>query len=171
MKCPFCEHEDSRVLDSRETDDHASIRRRRECGACLRRFTTYERYEEAALWVVKKNMTREKFDRDKVLRGIANACRKRPISPTQQEAVVNQIERDLRSRGDNEVSNIAIGEMVMQYLKGLDQVAYVRFASVYKQFQTVSRFAEELEELGARKVEETPPAADPQRLTTSVTSG
>jgi transcriptional repressor NrdR len=153
VKCPFCEHEDSRVLDSRETEDHTSIRRRRECGACVRRFTTYERYDEAPLWVVKKNLTREKFERDKVLRGIASACRKRPISPVQQEAIVNHIERDLRSRGDSEVSCIQIGEMVMQYLKGLDHVAYVRFASVYKEFQTVGRFAEELEELGARQVD------------------
>lgn len=165
MKCPFCEHEDSRVLDSRETEDHSSIRRRRECARCVRRFTTYERYEDAPLWVVKKNLSREKFERDKVLHGIASACRKRPITPVQQEAIVNHIERDLRSRGESEVSCVQIGEMVMQYLKGLDHVAYVRFASVYKEFQTVSRFAEELEELGARQVEETTRATPTPSLT------
>ncbi|MBM3460591.1 MAG: transcriptional repressor NrdR [Armatimonadetes bacterium] len=152
MKCPFCEHMDTRVLDSRETDDNTSIRRRRECQGCLRRFTTYERYEETSLKVVKKNTEREEFDRSKVLRGIANACRKRPVTVSQQEAIVNSIERDLRHRGEGEVSSRQIGELVMQYLKGLDPVAYVRFASVYKEFKDVSRFADELKTLAGRTV-------------------
>ena len=150
MKCPFCEHEGTRVMDSRETDDHASIRRRRECLSCFRRFTTYERYEETPLVVVKKNLRRERFERAKLLVGIDKACEKRPVSSAQKDAVVNSIERELRQRGDFEIAAGEIGELVMRYLKGLDPVAYVRFASVYKDFQDVSEFAEELRNLEAR---------------------
>lgn len=159
MRCPFCEHDDTRVLDSRETDDHASIRRRRECIGCLRRFTTYERYEETPLVVVKKNLRRERFERAKVLMGIDRACEKRPVTSAQKEAVVNSIERELRQRGDYEVAVGEIGELVMRYLKGLDAVAYVRFASVYKHFQDVSEFVVELRNLEARP---TPPAFEPR---------
>lgn len=151
MKCPFCDHLHSKVLDSRETDDNTSIRRRRECESCLQRFTTYERYEEAPLVVIKKDTTREKFDRSKVLRGIEQACRKRRITPAQQEAIVNRIERNLRRSGVTEVSSRQIGEMVMEVLKELDPVAYVRFASIYKDFQDLSHFAAELQGLAGRK--------------------
>lgn len=168
MKCPFCEHSNSRVLDSRETEDNTSIRRRRECEACLRRFTTYERYEEITLTVVKKDMKREKFERQKVLHGLQRACEKRPISAGQQEAIISSIERDLRHAGDTEVSSRRIGEMVMQYLKGLDPVAYVRFASVYKDFQDVNRFAEELKNLSPRTVPALP--AEPSVPTNSRTA-
>lgn len=159
MKCPFCEHEGTRVMDSRETDDHASIRRRRECMGCFRRFTTYERYEETPLVVVKKNLRRERFERAKLLVGIDKACEKRPVSSAQKDAVVNSIERELRQRGDFEIAAGEIGELVMRYLKGLDPVAYVRFASVYKDFQDVSEFAEELRNLEARPA---PVAVEPE---------
>jgi transcriptional repressor NrdR len=151
MKCPFCENLRTRVLDSRETEDNTSIRRRRECESmdCGRRFTTYERYEETPLMVVKKDMGREKFEREKVLRGIEKACEKRPVSRVQQEALANSIERKLRNRGDTEVSTTEIGDLVMQYLKGVDEVAYVRFASVYKDFQDIESFARELQSLTA----------------------
>jgi len=163
MKCPFCEHSNSRVLDSRETEDNTSIRRRRECEACLRRFTTYERYEEITLTVVKKDMSREKFDRAKLLTGLQRACEKRPVTPGQQEAIISSIERDLRQAGDTEVSSRRIGEKVMHYLKGLDLVAYIRFASVCKDFQDVSRFAEELQNLSARSSPALSPEPEPGR--------
>ncbi|NDD30413.1 MAG: transcriptional repressor NrdR [Proteobacteria bacterium] len=147
MKCPFCEHHETRVHDSRETDDNTTIRRRRECAGCNRRFTTYERYEEAPVVVVKKDMRRERFERAKVLSGIHKACEKRPISSAQKEALVNTVERELRQRGESEISSVEIGDMVMRYLKRLDPVAYVRFASVYKDFQDLEKFAEELRQL------------------------
>lgn len=144
MYCPFCEHHDTRVLDSRVTEDGRSIRRRRECSRCRRRFTTYERHEETPLLVVKKDGRREQFQRSKILAGLVRACEKRPVSGPQIETVAAQIEQDLRSRGETEVSAEEIGEQVMASLRRLDEVAYVRFASVYKEFKDVSRFAEEL---------------------------
>jgi transcriptional repressor NrdR len=129
------------------TEDDQSIRRRRECEACGRRFTTYERFEETLLMVVKKDRRREKFDRSKVLNGVLRACQKRPVSFEQMEQAVNQIEQTLRYRGESEISGQEIGEMVMNTLRDLDEVAYVRFASVYKEFKDVSRFAEELKVL------------------------
>lgn len=147
MHCPFCEHSDTRVLDSRLTEDGRSIRRRRECSRCRRRFTTYERYEETPLLVVKKEGRREQFQRRKILDGLLRACEKRPVSYDEMEAIATRIEQDLRNRGETEVSADAIGEQVMEALRRLDEVAYVRFASVYKEFKDVSRFAEELEVL------------------------
>lgn len=135
------------MIDSRLTEDGHSIRRRRECEACGRRFTTYERFEETLLMVVKKDRRREKFDRSKILNGFLRACQKRPVSYEQIEQSVNQIEQTLRHRGDTEVSGQEIGELVMKTLRDLDEVAYVRFASVYKEFKDVSRFVEELKVL------------------------
>ncbi|MHB2017137.1 MAG: transcriptional regulator NrdR [Candidatus Xenobia bacterium] len=153
MHCPYCRWEESKVLDSRLTEEGACIRRRRECIRCGRRFTTYERFEELSPMVVKKDMRRERFERRKILDGLARACEKRPISMEQKEAIVDAIEREVRNRGESEVSTQQIGEMVMRHLKELDEVAYVRFASVYKEFTDRSSFLEELQHLesGRRK--------------------
>ncbi len=151
MKCPFCGHMDSKVLDSRPAEDGNAIRRRRECIECGRRFTTYEKVDEIPLVVVKKDGRREVFDRSKILGGILKACEKRSISMTQMEEVVDDIEKELRNRMDVEVSSEQIGEMVMEKLRGLDEVAYVRFASVYRRFKDVNSFIEELENLLKKK--------------------
>lgn len=144
MKCPFCSHSDTRVADSRESDDGWSIRRRRECESCQRRFTTYERHEERALIVVKKNGSRERFDRAKLMGGLLKACEKRPVSLEQMEKEAQAIETQLRQRAEGEFTSDVVGQLVMDSLLRLDQVAYVRFASVYKEFTDVSRFVEEL---------------------------
>lgn len=150
MRCPYCESTDNRVLDSRMTDEGHSVRRRREC-SCGRRFTTYERFEESLLMVAKKDKRREKFDRSKVLRGVLRACEKRPVSGNQIEQMVTAVERSFRQQGKNEVTVEQIGEEVMERLRALDDVAYVRYASVYKEFKDVSRFIEELKVLEAFK--------------------
>lgn len=147
MRCPFCDNEDTKVIDSRPAEDGRSIRRRRECEKCGKRFTTYEKIETSILMVVKKDGSRQAFDRDKILSGIAKACEKRPVSMAQMEAVVNEIERGLNNRLEREVSSAYIGEMVMEQLKKLDEVAYVRFASVYRQFTDVKTFIREIEKL------------------------
>ncbi|NLM39719.1 MAG: transcriptional repressor NrdR [Firmicutes bacterium] len=147
MRCPFCLHLDSKVLDSRQTEEGASIRRRRECTKCGKRFTTYERLDEIPLMVVKKDGRREPFSRQKILNGILRACEKRPISLQTIEAVVDKIEREVRSNLEQEVSSTAIGELVMQHLRDLDDVAYVRFASVYRQFKDIDEFLEEFAQL------------------------
>ncbi|NLJ79694.1 MAG: transcriptional repressor NrdR [Firmicutes bacterium] len=147
MRCPFCLHLDSKVLDSRQTEEGASIRRRRECTACRRRFTTYERLDEVPFLVVKKDGRREPFSRAKILNGIMRACEKRPISVEALEKTVTEIERELRSGLEREVSSEEIGELVMDRLRVLDDVAYVRFASVYRQFKDIDRFIEELKQL------------------------
>lgn len=147
MRCPFCLHLDSKVLDSRQTEEGASIRRRRECMACHKRFTTYERLDEMPFLVVKKDGRREPFSRAKILNGMLRACEKRPISVERIEEVVNEIEREIRSGLEREVSSEYIGELVMDKLRELDDVAYVRFASVYRQFKDIDRFIEELQEL------------------------
>lgn len=151
MKCPYCHHPESKVLDSRPTDDGASIRRRRECQLCDRRFTTYEKVEEVPLIVVKKDGRREAFDRNKILAGLLKACEKRPVPVATLEKAVDDIERDLRNTLDREVATESIGEMVMEKLRGIDEVAYVRFASVYRQFKDLNKFREELERLLAGK--------------------
>jgi transcriptional repressor NrdR len=153
VKCPFCEYQESRVLDSRETDDNTTIRRRRECAGCLRRFTTYERYEETPLVVIKKDLRREKFERAKILTTLSRAFEKRPVSLARQEALVNSIERELRNRGESEVNTAEIGDLVLRHLKDIDAVAYIRFASVYKNFQDVGAFIRELNELEAARLE------------------
>lgn len=147
MRCPVCGCLESKVLDSRPTEEGSVIRRRRECDECGRRFTTYEKYEEAPLVVVKKDGRREAFDRRKILNGILRACEKRPVSLASIEAVVSDIERDIRAAADGELESVRIGELVMEHLRQLDEVAYVRFASVYRQFKDINRFMQELEKL------------------------
>jgi transcriptional repressor NrdR len=147
MRCPNCSEEDTRVLDSRPTEDDQAIRRRRECPACLHRFTTYERIEQGPLVVVKKDGRREVFDRQKVLKGVLTALQKRPIPLAQAEEMVAQVERQLRQGGGGEVLSAAIGERVMDSLRQIDQVAYIRFASVYRAFEHPGGFREMLEHL------------------------
>lgn len=145
MRCPFCSFEDSKVLDSRPAEEGRSIRRRRECLGCQRRFTTYEKIEELPLIVVKKDGRREVFNSRKLLNGIIKACEKRPISYEKLEEIVENIERDLSNSLDREINSQLIGEAVMDKLKKLDEVAYVRFASVYRQFTDVNTFIEEIQ--------------------------
>ena len=147
MKCPFCDNPDTRVIDSRPTEEGHAIRRRRGCDKCNKRFTTYEKVEETILMVVKKDGKREAFDRSKLLRGIARACEKRPVTMAAMEAMVDEIERILGSNMDKEVASDRIGELVMDQLKKVDEVAYVRFASVYRQFTDVNTFVKEIEKL------------------------
>lgn len=145
MRCPFCRVDNDRVIDSRSIDDGANIRRRRECLSCRRRFTTYERVERQALSVVKKGGVREPFDRDKIRSGLAIACGKRPITEQDIEALVSAIESECYDNYESEVPSRAIGERVMELLRGVDQVAYVRFASVYREFKDARDFVDELE--------------------------
>ncbi len=152
MRCPFCAHPESRVLDSRPADEGATIRRRRECVSCAKRFTTYERIEEAPLLVVKKDSSRELFDRNKLLNGLIKACEKRPISVERLERLVVEIEKELRNKMESEVNSSVIGEMVMNWLRDEDEVAYVRFASVYREFQDIDSFREELEKFLKRDI-------------------
>lgn len=150
MYCPFCRHDDTRVLDSRPTEEGASIRRRRECAMCGRRFTTYERVEEAPLLVVKKDGRREVFDRQKLLRGIITASEKRPIPLARLESLVSALERELRDQGYDEVPSRVLGERIMDQLQSLDPVAYVRFASVYRDFTDLRGFKDLLERIDHR---------------------
>ena len=147
MKCPFCEHPDTRVIDSRPTDEGQVIRRRRACDNCKKRFTTYEKIEEIMFMVVKKDGSREMFDRSKVRNGIVNACKKRPVTTEQIDKIVDDIERGLNNMMEKEISSTVIGEVILDNLKELDEVAYVRFASVYRQFDDVSTFMQEIEKL------------------------
>ena len=147
MKCPFCSSENTRVIDSRPADDNNSIRRRRLCDECGKRFTTYEKVEETILMVVKKDNRREVFDRQKVLNGIIKACEKRPVSMARMEQIVDDVERELNNRMEREVESTYIGELIMDQLKKVDEVAYVRFASVYRQFTDVNTFIKEIEKL------------------------
>lgn len=147
MKCPYCDNPDTKVIDSRPTEDGHAIRRRRGCDKCGRRFTTYEKVEETIMMVVKKDGRREAFDRAKVLNGIIKACEKRPVSMADMEAMVDQIERTLSNSMEKEVESYYIGELIMNQLKDIDEVAYVRFASVYRQFTDVNTFIKEIEKL------------------------
>lgn len=147
MRCPFCHYLDTKVLDSRPTEDGQAIRRRRECLECHRRFTSYERVEEIPVWVVKKDGRREAFDRAKILRGLLTACEKRPISLEALEDTVDRVERNVRDAASGEIATRSIGELVMQELRELDEVAYVRFASVYRQFTDLEGFRQELERM------------------------
>lgn len=162
MKCPFCDLNEDKVIDSRPAEDGAAIRRRRECLACGARFTTYEKIEQPPLIVVKKDGTRELFDRDKLMNGIVKACMKRPVSSAQMDKLVRQVEDRCRNTLEREVSSQQIGELVMDGLKELDDVAYVRFASVYRQFRDVNEFMHELEELMAAHKERERGAAAPK---------
>lgn len=150
MRCPFCKIGESRVLDSRSLDNGYTIRRRRECTLCSRRFTTYERVEELPLWVIKKDGRREFFNRDKLLTGITKACEKRPIEQETLSAIVDDIELILRDQPEREVKSEVIGQRVMDHLLKLDKVAYVRFASVYREFEGVGEILDCLEELGVK---------------------
>lgn len=147
MKCPFCGFLDTKVNDSRPTDDNMSIRRRRACPKCNKRFTTYERYESVDLTVVKKDMTREPFDRRKIFKGMLRSCEKRPVSVEALDKATDEITQLLYQSNEKEISTEEIGNLVMDKLKELDTVAYVRFASVYREFQDVSSFYDELENL------------------------
>lgn len=149
MRCPYCDQNDDRVVDSRESKDGGTIRRRRECLACGRRFTSYEQIEDIPYMVVKNDDSREEFDRRKLLSGLRKACEKRTVSAKQLDAVVDDIESDLHDREEREMSTREIGERVMKALRELDQVAYVRFASVYRRFDDVDSFVQELQELKA----------------------
>ena len=145
MKCPYCSVDNDRVIDTRPSEDGSAIRRRRECAKCLRRYTTYERYEPTTLKVVKKDGVREPFERDKIRRGLEKACWKRPVSDEQIATIVNAVEHEVTDRFDVEVDSHILGEMVMEHLRKLDQVAFVRFASVYRQFKDVRDFVDELQ--------------------------
>lgn len=147
MKCPFCSYRDSRVIDSRAVEDGTSIRRRRECPDCGRRFTTYEKYEETPLVVSKKDGRRELFDAKKLLGGLLKAFEKRPVPYERVQEIADSVERELRMNGESEVESTRIGELVMQHLEETDQIAYVRFASVYRQFADVKNFMQELERI------------------------
>lgn len=151
MRCPFCSFCESKVIDSRPTEENNSIRRRRECLKCGQRFTTYEKLESIALVVIKKDESRQPFNRNKVLKGIITACEKRPISLVQMENIADEIESELAQAMDREIKSTQIGEMVMERLRMLDEVAYVRFASVYKQFSDIETFMEELNGLISNK--------------------
>ena len=158
MRCPFCAHLEDKVVDSREAKDGDSIRRRRECLACGRRFTSYERIDEIPYMVVKKGGQRETFERNKVLAGLLRACEKRPISMGQLEAIVDDIEKSVQDSTDRELPTSEIGKIIMQRLKSLDKVAYVRFASVYLEFEDVSEFMTELKDLVRSRERTTEPA-------------
>ncbi len=147
MKCPYCGYKEDKVVDSRATAEESAVRRRRECLKCEKRFTTYEYVEEVSLMVIKKDGRREAFDRKKILAGIIRACEKRPISIEKMEEIVTWVERSIQKKSDREVSSERIGELVMEKLKFLDDVAYVRFASVYRQFKDVGQFMVELKDI------------------------
>ena len=147
MQCPRCQNNGSRVVDSRPADDGRAIRRRRECEACSFRFTTFERTEQTPLLVVKKNGTREEFNREKILRGLIRSCEKRPVAMDQVERMVDEVENKIRSLGENEVSTTLIGDYIMERLAEVDEVAYIRFASVYREFKDMDFFLKELQKL------------------------
>lgn len=147
MKCPFCGHENTRVIDSRPADDNSSIRRRRICDECDKRFTTYEKVETIPLIIIKKDNNREAYDRTKIEAGVLRACHKRPISATQISDLVDSVEVEIFSREEKEISSSVIGELIMDKLKDLDAVAYVRFSSVYREFKDVNTFMDELKKV------------------------
>ena len=147
MKCPFCGEDDTRVIDSRPADEKMSIRRRRQCDKCQKRFTTYEKVEAIPLVVIKKDQTREPYDRTKIEKGVFRSCHKRPISVPQMNHLVDQVEAKVFSKEEREIPSSYIGELVMRYLEELDAVAYVRFASIYREFKDVDTFMEELKKI------------------------
>jgi len=147
MKCPYCGDSDSKVLNSRPVNDNESIRRRRQCEKCDRRFTTYEKIETIPIMIVKKNFTREPFDREKLLKGILRSCNKRSISVDQIELLVDEMENQIAGMETKEISSTFLGEMTMEKLKTLDEVSYIRFASIYKQFTSIEEFITELENI------------------------
>ena len=152
MKCPFCGFEESKVVDSRSTEDNLSIRRRRECLNCLKRYTTYEKVEDIPILVIKKDSSREYFDKSKIIAGLIKACQKRPISRTSIEEIAEDIEKQISNQMLTEIKSEYIGELIMERLKSLDEVAYVRFASVYRQFKDINTFMEEIKNLMSDKL-------------------
>lgn len=151
MKCPYCGYEESKVVDSRSTEDNLSIRRRRECLQCNKRYTTYEKIEDLPILVVKKDLSREFFDKSKIINGIIKACEKRPVSRAQIEAIADDVEKRISNQMLTEVKSEYIGEVIMENLKGIDEIAYVRFASVYRQFKDVNTFIDEIKKLMSAK--------------------
>lgn len=151
MKCPYCSYNESKVVDSRSTEDSMSIRRRRECLECGKRYTTYEKIESVPILVIKKNLNREYFDRDKIVNGIIKACQKRPVSRQQIEEIVDEVEKKINNSMITEVKSEYIGELIMEKLKDIDEVSYVRFASVYRQFKDINTFMEEIKKLKGRE--------------------
>ena len=151
MKCPFCSYLDSKVLDSRPTEEGSIIRRRRECPSCKKRFTTYERVDELPLTVVKKSGSREVFDPHKIINGLIKACEKRPVSMETLQSIANEVEKELKNSMEQEVESQTVGEIVMRLLKEIDKVAYVRFASVYRQFRDIDSYIEEIQNLRDHK--------------------
>lgn len=151
MKCPFCGYSESKVIDSRPADENASIRRRRECLSCAKRFTTYETVESLPMVVIKKDGSRQSFDRSKVLSGMIRACEKRPVALAELEKIADEIEQELQNSMEREIRTETVGEKVMERLRKVDQVAYVRFASVYRQFKDIDTFMAELNKLLAEK--------------------
>ncbi|SHI67442.1 transcriptional repressor NrdR [Clostridium amylolyticum] len=151
MKCPFCYYEESKVVDSRSTEDYTAIRRRRECLKCGKRYTTYEKIEDIPIQVIKKDLTRENFDKDKIINGLIKACQKRPVSRNQIEEIALEVEKVLSNQMIQEVKSDLIGELVMERLKKIDEVSYVRFASVYRQFTDINTFMEEIRDLMNKK--------------------
>ncbi|SFE21248.1 transcriptional repressor NrdR [Thermoanaerobacter thermohydrosulfuricus] len=147
MKCPYCGYPDSKVIDSRPTDDNTSIRRRRECLKCGKRFTTYEKVEQLPILVIKKDNRREVYDRDKILKGMIKACEKRPVPIKVLEEITDEIDKRIINSMEREITSAEIGQMVMEKLKNVDEVAYVRFASVYRQFKDINTFMDELKKL------------------------
>ena len=151
MRCPYCTHPESKVVDSRPADEGTSIRRRRECLECHKRFTTYETVESLPLVVIKKDASRQTFDKTKLLNGMLRACEKRPVSLAELDRIANEIEQSLQNEMDREIPTARIGELVMDRLRGVDEVAYVRFASVYRQFKDINTFMSELTKLLEKK--------------------
>ena len=151
MKCPFCSNDESKVVDSRSTDDNTTIRRRRECSKCSKRYTTYEKVEDIPTLVIKRDLTRENFNREKIMNGIIIACQKRPISRMQMEELAEDIEKNISNRMLTEVESSLIGEMVMERLKEIDEISYVRFASVYREIKDINTFLEEIKGLITKK--------------------
>jgi transcriptional repressor NrdR len=147
MKCPYCDHPGTKVLDSRSANENKSIRRRRECEKCTKRFTTFEMVEETPLIVIKKDGSREEYSREKVLRGLIRACEKRPVSMEKLESIVSEVEKEIRNTALAEVDSRQIGELLMEQLYPVDEVAYIRFASVYRQFKDINMFMKELTEI------------------------
>jgi transcriptional repressor NrdR len=147
LKCPYCNGEESKVVDSRSIEDNIAIRRRRECLSCNRRYTTYEKIEDISIFIIKRDLTRELFNRDKVISGIMRACEKRPVTRAKIEEIVESIEKNLNNNMITEVSSEKIGEMILDKLKAVDEVAYVRFASVYRKFNDINSFMEEIKRL------------------------
>ena len=151
MRCPFCSFEGSKVVDSRSTDDNTTIRRRRECLKCSKRYTTYEKVEDIPILVVKRDLTRENFNKEKIINGLIRACQKRPVSRKQIEDLSDDIEKTISNKMITEVNSKLIGEMVMERLKEVDEISYVRFASVYREFKDINTFLEEIKNLVSTK--------------------